>query len=196
MIRRPPRSTLFPYTTLFRSTSDTIPTAWDGRNVTKGKPKPVALVATVVTRKRTAQRSSCLPLASPPATTRPVTMPTTLSSTWISVNVVRLKIIGRPCEGLPNLLCLFARRALCPLQRSVNTLGDEAKLRAARHPEWRPRMMRQHEDGGVIRRLPSPPALPAAIRPGGPDGARRWPQARVREPAASPPTADRIGAAV
>src|SRR2546426_4951218 len=51
MIRRPPRSTLFPYTTLFRSTSDTIPTAWDGRNVTKGKPKPVALVAAVVTRR-------------------------------------------------------------------------------------------------------------------------------------------------
>src|SRR2546426_5251908 len=99
-------------------------------------------------------------------------MPTTLSSTWISVNVVRLKIIGRPCEGLPNLLCLFARRALCPLQRSVNSLGDEPKLRAARHPERRPWMMRQHEDGGVIRRLLSPPALPAAIRPGAPDGTK------------------------
>src|SRR6202049_1222241 len=51
------------------------------------------------------------------------------------------------------------------LQRGGNAFGDEAKLRAARHPERRPRVMRQHEDGRVIRRLVAPPALPAVVRP-------------------------------
>src|SRR2546425_9400737 len=41
MIRRPPRSTLFPYTTLFRSVSDPEPD--DGRG---GRPRPVAVRAT------------------------------------------------------------------------------------------------------------------------------------------------------
>src|ERR1700680_805859 len=51
------------------------------------------------------------------------------------------------------------------LQRGVDAFGDEAKLRATRHPERRPRVMRQHEDGCVIRRLGAPPALPAVVRP-------------------------------
>src|SRR2546430_12346349 len=33
MIRRPPRSTLFPYTTLFRSMSTTVRTSWTGGGV-------------------------------------------------------------------------------------------------------------------------------------------------------------------
>ena len=56
------------------------------------------------------------------------------------------------------------------LQRSVNTVGDEPKHRAAFHREGRPRVMRQHEDGRVIRRLVTPPALPAVIRPRASDG--------------------------
>src|SRR3989442_1121891 len=44
-----------------------MPTAWDGRKVTKGKPNPVTLVATVVTRKMPVQPSSRLPATSPPA---------------------------------------------------------------------------------------------------------------------------------
>src|SRR6266550_4500886 len=51
------------------------------------------------------------------------------------------------------------------LQSGVNAFGDEAKLRTSRHPERRPRVMRQHEDGRVIRRLVAPPALPAVVRP-------------------------------
>src|SRR5436309_3867819 len=51
------------------------------------------------------------------------------------------------------------------LQGGVNAFGDKAKLRTSRHPERRPRVMRQHEDGRVIRRLVAPPALPAIVRP-------------------------------
>ena len=65
----------------------------DGSSVTKGNPKPVTLVKTVVTRKTSAQRPRSFPLANPPATTRPARMPIRLSTTWISVNVVRLKIM-------------------------------------------------------------------------------------------------------
>src|SRR6266852_9934831 len=51
------------------------------------------------------------------------------------------------------------------LQSGVNALSDKAKLRSSRHPERRPRVMRQHEDGRVIRWLVAPPALPAVVRP-------------------------------
>src|SRR2546426_4800342 len=51
------------------------------------------------------------------------------------------------------------------LQGGANAFGDKAKLRTSRHPKRRPRVMRQHEDGRVIRRLVAPPALPAVVRP-------------------------------
>src|SRR6202171_5248966 len=51
------------------------------------------------------------------------------------------------------------------LQSGVNAFGDKAKLRTSRHSKRRPRVMRQHEDGRVIRRLVAPPALPAVVRP-------------------------------
>src|SRR5258705_6538658 len=51
------------------------------------------------------------------------------------------------------------------LQSGVNAFGDKAKLRTSRHLKGRPRVMRQHEDGRVIRRLVAPPALPAVVRP-------------------------------
>src|SRR3989441_12079016 len=54
------------------------------------------------------------------------------------------------------------------LQSRVNAFGDKAKLRTSRHPERRPRVMRQHEHGRVIRRLVAPPALPAVVRPRAP----------------------------
>ena len=55
------------------------------------------------------------------------------------------------------------------LQRGVYAFGDKVKLRTSRHLERCTGVMRQHEDGGVIRRLVSPPALPAVVRPGAPD---------------------------
>src|SRR5207248_9685141 len=50
-------------------------------------------------------------------------------------------------------------------QSGVNTFGDKTKLRASLHRERRPRVMRQDEDGHVIRRLGAPPALPTIVRP-------------------------------
>src|SRR5260370_33219772 len=51
------------------------------------------------------------------------------------------------------------------LQSGVHATSDKAKLRSSRHPERRPLVMCQHEDGRVIRRLVAPPALPAGVRP-------------------------------
>src|SRR5208337_4731055 len=54
-------------------------------------------------------------------------------------------------------------------QGGVDAFGDKEKLRTSRHPKRRPRVMRQHEDGRVIRRLVAPPALPTVVRPRAPD---------------------------
>src|SRR6266576_2285245 len=62
-----------------------------------------------------------------------------------------------------------ARRSVRLLQSDVNAFGDKAELRTSRHPERRARVMRQYEDGRVIRRLVAPPALPAVVRPRAPD---------------------------
>src|SRR5258706_11065883 len=51
------------------------------------------------------------------------------------------------------------------LESGVNASRDKAKFRTSRHSKRRSRMMRQHEDGRVIRRLVAPPALPALVRP-------------------------------
>src|SRR6266496_5401044 len=56
------------------------------------------------------------------------------------------------------------------LQSSADAIADKTKLRTSRHPERRPRVMRQHEDGRVIRRLVAPPTLPAVVRPRASDG--------------------------
>src|SRR5438874_1869679 len=58
-----------------------------------------------------------------------------------------------------------ARRSARLLQGDVNACGDKVKLRTPRHAKRRARVMRQHEDGRVIRRLVAPPALPAVVRP-------------------------------
>src|SRR5438445_13712985 len=77
---------------------------WDGSSLTKGKPNPLAFARTVVTTKTAAQRSSRVPDASAPATTRPATMPSRLNTVWRREYVVMLRrrIIGAP----------FARRGL------------------------------------------------------------------------------------
>src|SRR5260221_6671676 len=51
------------------------------------------------------------------------------------------------------------------LQSGLNASGDKAKLRTSRHLKRRPWMMRQHEDGRVIRRLVAPPAPPTIVLP-------------------------------
>src|SRR5881398_3346810 len=72
------------------------------------------------------------------------------------------------------------------LQRDVNAFGDKMKLRTSPHPERRARVMRQHEDGRVIRRLVAPPALPALVGPRAPD--------RSEHVAAEDPGADSLEA--
>src|ERR1700674_3360328 len=63
----------------------------------------------------------------------------------------------------PNIAAFRSRGRL--LQSGVNAFGDKEKLRTSRHLKRRPRVMRQHENGRVIRRLVAPPALPAVVRP-------------------------------
>src|SRR5262252_6677394 len=50
-------------------------------------------------------------------------------------------------------------------QRCVNSFGDEVEHGSARHRQWCSRILRQYEDGRVVRRLVAPPASPAVIRP-------------------------------
>src|SRR5262245_49812608 len=56
------------------------------------------------------------------------------------------------------------------LERSVDSFGDEMKHGAAFHRQRRPRMMRQHEDRRVVRRLLAPPTLPTLVGPRSADG--------------------------
>ena len=53
----------------------------DWRSFTKGKPNPVALVSTVVTRKSPTQPSSRFPEMNPATTTRPAIIPSRLNTT-------------------------------------------------------------------------------------------------------------------
>src|SRR2546422_7515859 len=52
MIRRPPRSTLFPYTTLFRSTYFLVPTSW-----AVSEPAALAELNAILSNERASERS-------------------------------------------------------------------------------------------------------------------------------------------
>src|SRR5882724_9104436 len=110
------------------TTSDMAPTTWDAINFTKGKPNPLAFARTVVTRNTAAQRLSRVPVTSPPATTKPVTIPTRLSTVWMRVNVAMLKprIMGVPLRGkAPNVrgVTQYARRDSNPQQGIARSEG-------------------------------------------------------------------------
>src|SRR6266576_6558641 len=75
-----------------------------------------------------------------------------------------------------------ARCCLRLLQSSVNAFSDKAELCASRHSERRSRVMRQHEDRRVIRRLVAPPTFPAVARP--------WTSDRTKHVAPKNPGAD------
>src|SRR5579862_9457763 len=57
------------------------------------------------------------------------------------------------------------------IQRRVDAAGDKPELGAAGHAERWSWVMRQHEDGRVIRRFLAPPTLPVLVRPRAADGA-------------------------
>src|SRR5205814_9041757 len=54
---------------------------------------------------------------------------------------------------------------LCALERGVDAVGDEVEHRATFHLERASRVVREHENRRVIRRLVAPPALPALVGP-------------------------------
>src|SRR2546430_3466048 len=57
-----------------------------------------------------------------------------------------------------------ARCSPCQLQSGVDTFRDEAKLPFSGYLEWRPPVMREHEDGRVGLRRARPPAPSAFSR--------------------------------
>src|SRR5436309_12900682 len=112
---------------------------WDGSSLTEGKPNPLAFARTVVTTKTAAQRSSRVPDASAPATTRPATMPTRLNTVWRRVYVVMLRprIIGAPFAGRGLMYAgwLYAPAAGIALSQTVRnpyrcrlTASDESQV--------------------------------------------------------------------
>src|SRR5882724_2612311 len=78
------------------TTSDTMPTPCDGKNLWNGKRNPVTLVSTVVTRNSAVQPSSRFPPSNPNTTTTPDKIPIKLSTTCTKVNVVIPKIMRFP----------------------------------------------------------------------------------------------------
>src|ERR1044071_256861 len=62
---------------------------------------------------------------------------------------------GRYAAAESNVTSL--RRSLGALERSVYPFGDEVEGRVARHAQRRARMVREHEDVGVVRRVLAPP---------------------------------------
>src|SRR2546421_24979 len=81
------------------------------------------------------------------------------------VNQAGAQILPNSGNAAAEAHVAATRRSARLLQGDVNAFSDEAKFRTPRHPERRARVMRQHEDGRVIRRLVAPPALPAVVRP-------------------------------
>src|ERR1700683_2942787 len=81
------------------------------------------------------------------------------------VNQARAQIVPDRTNPTSKADVAATRGGRCFLQCGVNAFRDKPKLRTALHPERRSRIMRQHEDGRVVRRLLPPPALPAVIRP-------------------------------
>src|SRR6266446_1742880 len=81
------------------------------------------------------------------------------------INQGSAQILPNSCYAATDADVAAARCSGRLLQSGVNAFGDKAKLRTSRHPKRRPRVMRQHEDRRVIRRLIAPPALPAVVRP-------------------------------
>src|ERR1700722_15860454 len=78
------------------TTSDKIPTPIPGVKPWKGKPKPVTLVARLVTKKIRVQPSIGSAVSSPYKTTKPKRKPTNLTKTCKNKKVVIPKIILRP----------------------------------------------------------------------------------------------------
>src|SRR5438309_3478026 len=107
------------------TTSETIATACEGRNFSKGKPNPLMLVAAVVTRKRPVQPSRRFPLTSPPATTSPERIPIRLMTTWTSVNVMSPELMVSPfrlSRRPSGVVWTLPRRGPACLRRSAPLL--------------------------------------------------------------------------
>src|ERR1700682_4056219 len=119
-----------------------MPTLWDGRRWSKGKPNPVTLVATVVARKRTVHTSNRFPATRPNITTRPAKIPTRLNTTCTRVNVE----VDRP------QIMMFLRSIRPMLCRA----DSEGAIPPSRHPpgettRYPARDVRSI--GGVLRRV-------------------------------------------
>src|SRR5215204_6209697 len=81
-----------------------------------------------------------------------------------------LQVLPDRRRSAANTHILSARRFLRPLQRRMNSVRHKMKCRPALHLEGRSRMMRQHKDRTVIRRVLAPPAFPILVPWSAPGG--------------------------
>jgi hypothetical protein len=51
------------------------------------------------------------------------------------------------------------------LESRLHSIGDKVERGAAFHREGRPRMMRQHKNRGMVRRIIAPPSFPRIVFP-------------------------------
>src|SRR5512135_3716062 len=82
------------------------------------------------------------------------------------VDQPRAQVLPDRRHAAAEAYVLAARRGARLFARGADAFGDEAELRAARHPERRAHVVRQHEHRRVVGRLLAPPSLPAFVRPG------------------------------
>src|SRR3984957_8147125 len=78
------------------------------------------------------------------------------------------QILANDGHATPNSDVLALGSLFRFLQSRLQSIGNEVERRATLHHEGRPRMMREHENGSVVRRIVAPPPLPGIVfrRPG------------------------------
>src|ERR1700688_4106819 len=75
------------------------------------------------------------------------------------------QILPDSCNTAADPDVLSASSVLCLLQGGLDAVCHEMKGRSALHDERRARVVGEHEDRHMIRRVTSPPPFPAFIRP-------------------------------
>ena len=93
------------------------------------------------------------------------------------------QILSNGCNPSAQAYVAVTRSLGCLFKRGVNACGNEAKLRSSGHFDGLARIMRQHEDRGVIGWLITPPAFPTVIRP---FAANRTEHVSPHDPSADP----------
>src|SRR5579859_375827 len=85
------------------------------------------------------------------------------------VDLTGAQILANHRHSSPDADVFALGRFFRLLQSRLQSVSDEVKCSAARHREWRPRVVREHKHGRILRRLVAPPPFPRIARPRSPN---------------------------